>query len=213
MDKIKVNSKYPPGTKMPIDMSRLEFCNADYMRVKEPGGDLLIPDNYALMLDPDGCFYLKVKGFMESLKLNELNVYEDCYWYLSIKKGYVNPGQYQTKDEWHIDGFLRDDYNFIWCDSLPTLVTEGTFLISPDRYKSLGEYGEQVTNEESVMPQYLYYLDRECVHKPAVNTSDEVIIRTLFKLTITKRLFNSLGNAWNYKIPHIIPTGERSNFK
>lgn len=86
------------------------------------------------------------------------------------------------------------------------------FESTPNRYTSLNEYVDQVKEVVLSEVNKLYYLGRECVHKPMVNESDDVVVRTFFKLTITKRLFESKGNAWNYLIPHIKATKERTNF-
>lgn len=206
-----VESKIPPSIPLALNTEYLEFCNADYLCIKEPGGSVMIPENYNDALNTDNILVNKVRELIESLELDELNT-DECYWYLSVKKGFINPYQYQTKDEWHIDGFLRDDYNFIWSNALPTLIAPGTFNLTTNRYTSLNEYGPQVKEIVPSLVNQLYYLNRECVHKPMVNESDDIVIRTFIKLTITKRLFESKGNAWNYLIPHIKATKERTNF-
>lgn len=211
MNKITVESKIPPYIPLQLNTDYLEFCNADYLCIKEPGGFVMIPDNYNNALNPDNTLVNHVRQLITDLELYELNT-DECYWYLSVKKGFINPRQYQTKDEWHIDGFLRDDYNFIWSNALPTLLAPGKFELTPNRYTSLNEYVDQVNEVVPSEVNKLYYLDRECVHKPMVNESDDVVVRTFFKLTITKRLFESKGNAWNYLIPHIKATKERTNF-
>ena len=209
---ISVTSEIPVSVPLELNTEYLEFCNADYLCIKEPGNFILIPDNYNDVVNPDNKFVKHVQQLITNLELYELNT-DECYWYLSIKKGFINPHQYQTKDEWHIDGFLRDDYNFIWSNALPTLIAPGKFYLSPNRYTSLSEYEHQVKDIVPSEINKLYYLNRECVHKPMVNKTDDIIVRTFIKLTITKRLFESKGNAWNYLIPHIKPTKDRTNFR
>lgn len=212
MDKVKVTSKVPTSVNLNIDTSLLEFCNADYLCIKEPNGKISIPENYNSVINVNSKLECAVRALIQKSNMKELDIDKECYWYLTIKKGFINPQTFQTKNEWHIDGFMRDDYNFSWSDSLPTIIALGDFEVTPDRYNSLSEYESQLNEVVESKVNTLYNLDRECVHKPMQNLTDETIVRTFFKITITKRLFNSKGNAWNYLIPHIKATGIRTNF-
>ena len=93
---------------------------------------------------------------------------------------------------------------------MPTEVAIGKFNISEDHHKSLFEIEEQVQVFTNLESNTLYMLDQTCVHRPAINSTDKTLLRTFVKVTFTDELFNGFGNAWNYMLPHIKPTKNRS---
>lgn len=203
-----IESKHPVGIRVPLGVKNLEFCNIVNMCIKERGHYMYrIPENYYNIVDVllDGVH-----------KLDDLIAYSPDYnVYLTMKKMYINPNTIGNRPDWHIDGFLSDQRNFIWsdCDATPTEVLVSDLVLTPDHAISIEEMTEQSVNGFKVQLKtgMLYYMDQECVHRPTYNNTNEAVLRTFIKLTFTKEDFNAIGNAWNYKLPHIVPTEQRKD--
>ena len=206
-NRIKITSKKPYCVVSNYDVSDLEFCNIVYMCIKQAGhSEYQIPDNLISLVE-------KVISDVYSLSPN---LYDDDwtkYCYLTIKKMYIQPNSLGNREGWHIDGFKSDQENFIWsdCDATPTEVSLGNFDLTDDHCVSLTEMMVQSYDNFNLQLESnrLYMMDRECVHRPTVNNTNKVVLRTFIKITYSKELFNCLGNAWNYKLPHIKPSKER----
>ncbi len=205
--RVHIESKPPFGIVRNIDTSQLEYCNIVNMCIKDIGSDeYLIPDN--------------LKPFVRDVILDvhlidmSLNKAIDMYAYLTIKKMYIQPNTCGNREGWHIDGFMSDQKNFIWsdCDATPTEVSIGSFDLTLDHEKSIDEMYEQGWGNFNLQlkSNVLYEMNQECVHRPTQNNTNKPVLRTFIKLTYTKELFNGYGNAWNYLIPHIKPSKERS---
>lgn len=197
-----INSKAPKGTTiLGLPFQGLEFCNVTYMCIKEPKGLLSVPDNFKKVLQP---------VLVELFKHND---FDDQYLYFSLKKGHVAPYTMQMRSGFHVDGFLSEDRNWVLSDSLPTTVALGQFSVEPDHEVSLHEFNDQarLKKHEKLKPHTLYELDKECVHSTSINLSGETVVRTFLKVVASKEKFNGIGNAWNYKLPHIVPTAHRGS--
>ncbi len=207
---LKILSEIPKGIPLNLNdlVQTLEYCNIVYMCIKQAGcSEYQIPSNLETLIN-------QVIGSI--YKLNE-NLYEDDwtkYCYLTIKKMYVQPNTSGNREGFHIDGFKSDQENFIWsdCAETPTEVAIGNFLLSNDHEKSLGEMIVQSSKcfKYQLSPNTLYEVDHKCVHRPTVNNTNKTILRTFIKITYSKELFIGIGNAWNYMLPHIKPTKNRS---
>lgn len=206
-DKIEVVSRRPPCVVANYDTNNLEFCNIVYMCIKEAGfSDYQIPENMRGLVE-------QVLSDIHHLSPNLIKEELEKYCYITIKKMFVQPNTTGNREGWHIDGFKSDQENFIWSDSdsLPTEVSIGVFNLTHDHQISIDEMMIQSTNNCSLQlkPNCLYYLDRECVHRATANKTENTVLRTFIKVTFSKELFNCLGNAWNYKLPHIKPNKTR----
>lgn len=196
-----LTSKLPQGTLiLGLPLQQLEFCNFTYLCIKEPFGDIRIPENLEGVLKPI------VKSVMESS-----SVLAEDYLYVSVKKSHVAPYTCNMRSGFHVDGFLSNDRNWIYSDSLPTQVAIGQFDVKADHEESLLQFRDQATHKpkEILKPYTLYPLDHECVHAPVVNGSGETIVRTFIKVIASTEKFNGYGNAWNYLLPHIKPSACR----
>lgn len=205
---LKVLSTMPVGFPLKLDSRGLEFCSSVYMCIKQVGeAHYSIPDNLSPIVH-------QILGGIYSLDHN-IEDWES-YCYITIKKGYIQPNSLGNRDGWHIDGFLSDQRNFIWsdCDATPTEVCEGEFHLTPSHDASLGEMLDQAGKPNHFIHQLksgvLYELDQNMVHRPTKNLTREAVLRTFVKITFSRELFNCVGNAWNYKLPHIIPTVKRA---
>lgn len=197
-----INSKVPVGTPiLGIPYYGLEFCNITYMCIKEPKGLLSIPDNFNPVLKPVLAELFKHEDF------------DDKYIYFSLKKGHVTPYTMSMRAGFHVDGFLSTDRNWVISDSLPTTVALGQFNVEPDHGTSLEQFKSQSRFKQctQLKPHTLYELDKECVHASTTNLTDATIVRTFLKIVVADELFNGIGNAWNYKLPHIKPNAHRGS--
>lgn len=205
--KIKCISKLPTGIPLEIDTSSIEYCNHAFMCIKQEGSsEYSVPDNLQLLVTQmlSGIYDLSEYLYDNDYRYN-------CY--LSIKHEYVNPLSIGNRPGWHIDGFKSDQFNFIWFDSIPTEVCTGSFHLTNDHNISLEEMMVQSSGNDKfkhTLPvNTLYEMNKECVHAPSYNTYNP-ILRTFIKITFSKEQFNCIGNAWNYKLPHIKMTSHRN---
>lgn len=207
----EVNSTVPNGVCAKYDTSRLEFCNIVYMCIKDIGSsEYKVPDNIQSLVSN---VIADVYKLSPSLYDNDWTKY--CY--LTIKKMYVQPNSYGNREGFHIDGFLSDQDNFIWsdCEATPTEVALGSFILSECHEKSLEEMSLQSFNmfKHTLSTNVLYDMNQSCVHRPTTNRTDKAVLRTFIKITYSNELFNCYGNAWNYKLPHIKPSEQRSEIR
>lgn len=208
---MEVTSRLPEGTPVDLATDNLEYCSIVYMCIKQAGcSEYQVPDNLRNL----------VNELLSSVYKLRPSLYADDwtkYCYLTLKRQFIQPQSFHNRYGWHIDGFKSDQENFIWCDCIPTEVSTGKFILTNDHDISLEEMLVQAQdNRHSVSPlqtHTLYYLDQECVHNVSKNKLDKAVLRTFIKLTFSSELFNCLGNAWNYKLPHIKPTTPRKEIR
>ena len=205
---LTIHSTIPKGINAEYDVESLEFCNVVYMCIKQAGiSEYSIPDNLKELVD----------SVISDIYTLSPELYDNDwtkYCYLTIKKMYVQPNSYGNREGFHIDGFLSDQENFIWsdCEATPTEVSIGKFELSNNHETSLTEMMAQASYNftEQLKPFNLYDMNQSIVHRPTKNLSNEAILRTFIKVTYSKELFNCVGNAWNYKLPHIKPSVKRN---
>ena len=178
----------------------LEFCQSVYLCIRDPqfaDGGLLIPDNYQDVVMP------LIASLLDQVEPED-------YIYVTIRKQHIQPQSCGNREGWHVDGFLSDDRSFIWFDSLPTQAAYGVFDVEPDHERSLKQFNEQVDHSfiNNLPTETLIELG-DTVHRPVFNTGIDVVLRTFIKIVLSKEKFNGVGNAWNYKLPHIKPTKTR----
>ena len=204
---LTIHSTIPKGINAEYDVESLEFCNIVYMCIKQAGiSEYSIPDNLKELVD----------SVISDIYTLSPELYENDwtkYCYLTVKKMYVQPNSYGNREGFHIDGFLSDQENFIWsdCEATPTEVSIGKFELSNNHETSLTEMMVQASYNftEQLKPFNLYDMNQSIVHRPTKNLNSEAVLRTFIKVTYSKELFNCVGNAWNYKLPHIKPAVKR----
>lgn len=205
---LTIHSTIPKGINAEYDVESLEFCNIVYMCIKQAGSsEYSIPDNLKELVD----------SVISDIYTLSPELYDNDwtkYCYLTVKKMYVQPNSYGNREGFHIDGFLSDQENFIWsdCEGTPTEVSIGKFELSNSHETSLTEMMVQASYNftEQLKPFNLYDMNQSIVHRPTKNLNSEAVLRTFIKVTYSKELFNCVGNAWNYKLPHIKPTVKRN---
>lgn len=140
-----------------------------------------------------------------------LSRYMDSFVYLTVKKLYQGKGYSFNRKGYHSDGFLTDDINYLWSNSLPTVFNFGEFDLSLDDDTSMAEMEQQARLEnEFTYPQgSLLRLDQFVIHK----VSDEEIegMRTFAKVSFSKDKYDLKGNAKNYLLNYDWEMRERQN--
>lgn len=140
-----------------------------------------------------------------------LSRYMDSFVYLTVKRLYQGKGYSFNRKGYHSDGFLTDDINYLWSNSLPTVFNFGNFDLSLDDDTSMAEMEKQAKKEnEFTYPQgSLLRLDQFVIHK----VSDEEIegMRTFVKVSFSKDKYDLTGNAKNYLLDYNWEMRERQN--
>lgn len=209
--KIQIKSDIPNGVVSKYGVDSLEYCNIVYMCIKQKGcSEYQIPQNLELLVN-------QILGDIYQLSPELYDNDWTKYCYLTIKKQYITPNSIGNREGWHIDGFKSDQENFIWfdCPATPTEVSLGGFTLTDDCAESLleMEYQANIMFHHQLKPNVLYEMNQNCVHRPTYNKTKKSVLRTFIKLTFTDELFNCIGNAWNYKLPHIKPTTPRKEIR
>ena len=131
-----------------------------------------------------------------------LSRYMDSYVYLTVKRLYQGKGYSFNRKGYHSDGFLTDDINYLWSNSLPTVFNFGKFDLSLDDNTSMIEMEQQAKKEnEFTYPQgSILRLDQFVIHK----VSDEEIkgMRTFAKVSFSNDKYDLKGNAKNYLLDY-----------
>ena len=126
----------------------------------------------------------------------------ESYVYLTAKRLYQGKGYSFNRKGYHSDGFLTDDINYLWSNSLPTVFNFGKFDLSLDDDVSMVEMEQQanVDNEFSYPQNSLLRLDQFVIHK----VSDKEIegMRTFAKVSFSIDKYDLIGNSKNYLLDY-----------
>lgn len=179
------------GTDFHIDSG--EFLYYQYMPIKLFGETKII-------VEP------RLKSFNEIIGItccdyvgrNGLTAFVNSYVYLTAKRIVQVPGCYVNRPGWHTDGFLTDDINYIWSDSLPTIFNTTRFVLSADDVASQEEMEQQADPANNVVyPNHaLLRLDKCVVHR--CDDTPITVTRTFLKLSFSKDKYDLKGNTHNY---------------
>lgn len=130
------------------------------------------------------------------------------YAYVSAKNIFCPTGSNINRPGWHSDGFLSDDVNYIWSNTLPTEFIVGHWLlgeqIPEDHEKSLKVF-EDLASESDILTcdeNVLYRLDQSVIHRPAINHGP-AMLRCFLKVSLSNDVYNLKGNSVNYSLPSI----------
>ena len=169
------------------------MCFVQYMPIKRPFGFVAIPENL--------CW---TKPVVETIcSVDEYNYrLERSYIYLTVKHLYVERGSLGSRPGWHIDGFLSDDQNFVWCDKNPTeyVPSLDSYTFSQDHEKALHEMKlADIMTIHEIPVNAVVDLERT-VHRTKEDI--EPGLRTFIKVSVSEHKYNLQGNAHNYLIPH-----------
>lgn len=149
-----------------------------------------------------------IDNFIEQFGVESFN---EHYIYVSAKCMFVLKEGNLNRLGWHSDGFMSDDINFIWCDSLPTEYITGVFLVTQDHKKSIVEFSDyaKMSKIKTCEVNSIYRLDQSVIHRCAVNDS-EPMLRHFVKVSFSKDKYNLKGNSHNYLLDYKWEMKERS---
>jgi len=133
---------------------------------------------------------------------NGLDDYVSWNVYVSAKRLFQSPGCSFNRPGYHSDGFMTEDINYVWCDSLPTIFNKSPFALTEHHEMSITEMETQSLKENEVhyADNELLRLDQYNIHKVAEPI--KLSIRTFLKVSFSKRQFNLSGNTHNYLLDY-----------
>ncbi len=122
--------------------------------------------------------------------------------YLTAKYMFQMPGCSFNRPGYHSDGFMTDDINYIWCDKFPTVFNKSAYSLTMHHEHSLPEMDAQSFKENEVVyaDKELLRLNQFNIHKVA--EIEQPSMRTFFKLSFSKDLYNLVGNSHNYELEY-----------
>lgn len=124
---------------------------------------------------------------------------EACYLYITAKHIYVTADNKGNRPGWHSDGFMTDDYNFIWSDMCPTEFAIQPMRLIQDELLSIDQMQSEIDSENVIMypNNHLLMLDQYNIHR--VSESENYSgMRTFVKISLSKNKYNLEGNSHNY---------------
>jgi len=192
-------------TEMEISCNEMFFYQ--YMPIKLAGVATCTPKNIEKRLHPfTHLIGVSCCDFIGSYGLDR---FADSYVYLTAKRLFVSPEYNMNRDGWHSDGFMTDDINYIWSDSVPTVFNFTEFDLSQDDKLSIKEMDEQAEpGKNFTYPnKTLLRLDQFVIHKCGELKKGGV--RTFCKLSISKDKYDLEGNTHNYLLDYNWPMRKR----
>jgi len=177
-----------------------EYMYVQYMPIKMPGSDFMIPPNMG--------FLYSILGEMlcDDIQTHKFG----NYIYATVKHMFVGKGCAANRMGWHSDGFGTDDINYIWYDKTPTEFCVQKFELSDDHETSLIQMQLQA-KEENIFTcdvERLIRLDQSVIHRVAETKEDG--FRKFVKISVSKHQYNLKGNAHNYLFDYDWKMVERS---
>lgn len=177
-----------------------EYAKYQYLPIKLPGGEFVIEKR----LLP---FHKLISMCLDDISIYHGNTYiDDKYVYLTVKSEYQR-GKAFNRAGWHIDGFGTNDINYIWSNIQPTVFNFSHFTLSSNEEESMYEMTEQAKpiNDYTYPNNALVRAD-DSVHRVGDLVEGH---RVFFKLTVSKDLFNALGNSINHELEYDRPNKKR----
>lgn len=149
-------------------------------------------------------FQSKVLKPKHGVSYKSLNEYKDHYIYLTAKCLYVKGGENLNRMGWHCDGFMSEDINYIWCDSIPTEYTVGEYELIQNHEKSIEQMNRLLYQVEPLKckTNSIYRLDETVIHRCDYNRCKEAVLRHFVKVSFSKERYNLKGNSHNYLLDY-----------
>uniref|UniRef100_A0AAU8HY33 2OG-Fe(II) oxygenase n=1 Tax=Rhizobium phage LG08 TaxID=3129229 RepID=A0AAU8HY33_9CAUD len=183
-----------------LDLEFHEMCQWLYLPIKVPGSwSLHVPANaqqFIPIITSAEVDFASIVGDGKYL--------DEYYAYLTAKTMYVNKSAPGNRPGWHSDGFMTDDYNYVWSDKNPTQFWHNNGKLvdfSADHSLSLEEM-DHVCENLGIIRDYpnktLLCLDQTVLHR--VSPVVEEGIRTFVKVSFSKDRYALRGNSINHAI-------------
>jgi len=187
-----------------IDVDEMMFYM--YLPIKLAGDtDFIVPSRLAL-------FEPLVWAAVDALGGNDF--VQSNYVYITAKHVYVTPEYRGNRKGWHCDGFMTDDFNFIWMDRCPTEFAIQPMSMLQDDLKSMDQMESTITskNVRTYPPNELLMLDQYNIHR--VSEADIYTgMRTFVKLSFSQNRYNLKGNSHNYLLDYKWPMHDRQKLR
>lgn len=139
---------------------------------------------------------------------------QQCYVYITVDQGEVEPRKAQRRTGWHGDSYLKIDsrkqkvnlacdHVYVIADNCPTPFLPGPFSLKEIDPENIDEVNFQFAKvAEGKTPHFypnytLLRLDPYCVHNVGFNESNLTLTRTFVKISISQSKYCKLGNAQN----------------
>lgn len=183
------------------EVDNSEFMLWLYLPVKLPFGEVMLPDNvkkFSGILDI-------VKGSLDSVD----NKWKESYIYLTIKSMVVSEDNVGQRLGWHSDGFMTEDFNYIWSDvkELTTRITTESMYLTQCHTKSLQEMEEYkdylLERSYQVNENTVYLLNERVLHEAVRPTKP--VFRNFVKVTVSDKLYKLEGNSVNHLLGDYLP--------
>jgi len=185
-----------------INLQAHEMCFIQYMPIGVPGSDR---DRPRL---PSSLTW--VKPMMDVL-VPFMDI--ETYIYLTVRHFWVGGGNPGTRPGWHIDGYLSEDQNYIWCDRNPTEVSLTSIEDFGDEATALDAMTQVANNNPVTEIQLKSVIDiGRTLHRANPVISEGM--RTFVKVTTSRHRYNLIGNSTNPILAHdwrMYPRGANRN--
>lgn len=117
--------------------------------------------------------------------------------YITAKAMWVVGNCTGQRPGWHCDGFMSDDLNYIWYDSVATQFYLGWKLSLPqDHEKSIEKMETECRSYCTYPNKTLLKMDETVIHR----AQDDVpaCFRTFIKVSVSRHIYAREGNSINY---------------
>ena len=188
-----------------VDNSEMYFYQ--YLPIHITGGYIAIPEQLR-RLNP--IINIVLEDFYKNFgKWFEYKIY------LTAKCLYVKGGENINRMGWHCDGFMSDDINYIWSDTIPTEYVTGEYQLKQDHQKSIEQMNRLFYHSEPLKckPNSIYRLDETVIHRCDYNRSKHAVLRHFVKVSFSKDRYNLKGNSHNYLLNYNWDMEERDEFR
>ncbi|WP_439357737.1 hypothetical protein [Bradyrhizobium sp. DASA03007] len=140
----------------------------------------------------------------------------NSYVYLTAKTLWVSKDNPGNRPGWHSDGYMTDDFNYIWSDRCGTEFWQPNQLrpFSRDHHASLAEMEAAAAYEPQIVTypdKHLLRLDEFVIHRVAENLTPGM--RTFVKVSVSEHRYDLEGNSINHVFPRweYVPRGVERN--
>jgi len=187
-------------------------------RVYAKASEMCFVQYMPIMLPQDRTLYLpKNLGWSERIIRR---AYFDAdidnqYVYLTAKHLWVDSSNPGNRKGWHIDAYLSEDQNYVWCDRNPTeyIPSLDSWEFSEDHEKSMEEMAQvaPLATVREIPLKTVVNMERT-VHR----VKEDILpgMRTFVKVSFSKHKYNLEGNARNPLLDldwKMYPRGEGRN--
>jgi hypothetical protein len=178
-----------------VDISPVEMMFWLYCPIKLAGNfGTSVPENLAQYLP-------LLDEVFEDLGADE---WTKNYVYLTAKTLWCSPDNPGNRPDWHSDGFLTEDLNYIWYDANPTVFWESDERVDFIAHHQLSLAEMEAVCEHDVARhrryplKHLLRLDQTVMHK--VDTNITAGVRTFVKISVSKHRYDLKGNSINHEL-------------